>query len=111
MKVFLFLLIFFTSFSSLFSADNSTFEDDKINNSPKNFRIIIFSDIPLMFFHITNGDKEVSYDSNTKYIIGYNDDSFMAGINAFRHGSMFRKKNSKFQLDAGKIGFFAGTRF
>jgi hypothetical protein len=49
-----------------------------------------------MFFHIKNGDKEVSYDSNTKYIIGYNDDSFMAGINAFRHGSMFGKKNSKF---------------
>ena len=64
-----------------------------------------------MFFHITNGDKEVSYDSNTKYITGYNDDSFMAGINAFRHGSMFGKKNSKFQLDAGKGGLFVGTRF
>ncbi|HOU84063.1 MAG TPA: DUF4421 family protein [Spirochaetota bacterium] len=48
---------------------------------------------------------------NMKYLLGYNEDSFMMGIYAFWHASMYGKKNCSMQIDAGKIGFFAGTRF
>ena len=51
------------------------------------------------------------YHCNMKYTLGYNGDSFMSGIYAFWHSSTYGKKKCMIQIDGGKFGFFAGTRF
>ncbi|HPY03347.1 MAG TPA: DUF4421 family protein [Spirochaetota bacterium] len=48
---------------------------------------------------------------NMKYTLGYNSNSFTAGFYAFWHSSEYGIKKCKIQIDSGKAGFFAGTRF
>jgi len=43
--------------------------------------------------------------------LGYNSNSFTAGFYAFWHSSEYGIKKCKIQIDSGKAGFFAGTRF
>ena len=71
MKGLLFLLIFCTSFLSLYSSEDSSSEADKTINSQKNYSIKIFTEAPLMSLNVTNGDNELSYDSNAKWASGF----------------------------------------
>ena len=48
---------------------------------------------------------------NMKYSLGYNGESFIAGLYAFWHTSMYGNTECKISPTAGKIGLFAGTRF
>jgi len=71
MRIIIFsILLFLAHFSLAFSAEDSTSNVDKTNDSPKYFSVKIFTDVPFMWVDIKSGSKDMTYNSNAKWSNG-----------------------------------------